>query len=368
MDKRYQVFVSSTYSDLKEERQCVMQALMEMDCIPAGMELFPAADDEQWEFIKRVIDDCDYYVLIIGGRYGSITREGISYTEKEYGYAKERGLKVLAFIHENPEEIALGKSDVEPDLRASLEKFRSEVSTGRLVKFWSTAKELPGLVSLSLNKCIKAYPAVGWVRADKVANLDLLEEVNDLRRRNQELERSAMRHKAIFADMEEIEFKYIWDDINKLTPIEISVTNKDNKATFRSSISLRFLFSRLTEMSTHSCKSDYLSWHIADIAKEQHLIEFTEDTEISISFENINSIYDDLLMYGFTETHYTPPQPDLDGSTRSRLLGFLNLGTTDFIYTPKIHRFKYWLAYYKFLPESLEFSVLEKKEESAPDN
>jgi len=59
LEKRYQVFVSSTYADLKEERQKVIQALMELDCIPAGMELFPAADEEQFEFIKRVIDDCD---------------------------------------------------------------------------------------------------------------------------------------------------------------------------------------------------------------------------------------------------------------------------------------------------------------------
>lgn len=53
MDKRYQVFISSTYTDLKDERQNVTQALMEMDCIPAGMELFPAVDEEQWEFIKK---------------------------------------------------------------------------------------------------------------------------------------------------------------------------------------------------------------------------------------------------------------------------------------------------------------------------
>ena len=64
LDKRYQVFVSSTYADLKDERQKVIQALMEMDCIPAGMELFPAADDEQWNFIQRVIDDCDYYIPV----------------------------------------------------------------------------------------------------------------------------------------------------------------------------------------------------------------------------------------------------------------------------------------------------------------
>ena len=55
MDKRYQVFVSSTYTDLKEERQKVMQTLMEMDCIPSGMELFPAMDEEQWLFIKKII-------------------------------------------------------------------------------------------------------------------------------------------------------------------------------------------------------------------------------------------------------------------------------------------------------------------------
>ena len=84
MEKRYQVFVSSTYADLQEERRNVIQTLMEMDCIPSGMEIFPAADEVQWEFIKKVIYDCDYYVLIIGGRYGSITPEGISYTEKEY--------------------------------------------------------------------------------------------------------------------------------------------------------------------------------------------------------------------------------------------------------------------------------------------
>ena len=66
MDKRYQVFVSSTYADLREERQRAIQTVIKMGCIPAGMELFPAVDEEQFEFIKSVIDDCDYYLLIVG--------------------------------------------------------------------------------------------------------------------------------------------------------------------------------------------------------------------------------------------------------------------------------------------------------------
>jgi Domain of unknown function (DUF4062) len=190
MDKRYQVFVSSTYADLKEERQKVIQALMEMDCIPAGMELFPAADEEQMAFIKKVIDDCDYYLLIIGGRYGSLSASGISYTEQEYDYAVSKGLSVVALLHERPDEIPLGKSEKDPGLRERLSQFRQKVSTGRLVRFWTNATELPGLVALSLSKTIKTHPARGWSRADRAASEDVLAEINQIRKENIELSRA----------------------------------------------------------------------------------------------------------------------------------------------------------------------------------
>ena len=187
MNKRYQVFVSSTYADLKEERSKVIQTIMELDCIPAGMELFPAIDEEQFEFIKKVIDDCDYYILIIGGRYGSLSEDGISYTEKEYDYAIDKGIRVMAFIHSSPDEIPLGKSEKDNVLREKLEVFRQKVSKGRLVKFWTKAEELPGIVALSLPKTIKTYPAIGWVRANIVASPEVFKEMNDLRKENQEL-------------------------------------------------------------------------------------------------------------------------------------------------------------------------------------
>ena len=188
MEKRYQVFVSSTYADLKEERQKVIQALMELDSIPAGMELFPAADEEQFDFIKRVIDDCDYYLLIVGGRYGSLTAQGISYTEQEYDYALNRGLKVVALLHEKPDEIPFGKSEQHPELRNLLQSFRDRVATDRLVRFWRSADQLPGIVALSLSKTIKMFPAIGWVRADRASSEELLSEINDLRKQNSQLQ------------------------------------------------------------------------------------------------------------------------------------------------------------------------------------
>lgn len=188
MDKRYQVFVSSTYSDLKEERAKVIQALMTINCIPSGMELFPAADEEQFEFIKRAIDDCDYYLVIIGGRYGSLTTEGVSWTEKEFDYAVEKGLKVHGFLHGSPGEIKLDDSELKPALREKLGAFRDKVKTERLVKFWQNGDELAASVTMSLLHTINTSPATGWVRADQVASTELLTEVNELRKENEALQ------------------------------------------------------------------------------------------------------------------------------------------------------------------------------------
>lgn len=188
MDKRYQVFVSSTFKDLEEERKHIIQTLMEMDCIPAGMELFPAADEEQWDFIKKVINDCDYYLLLIGGRYGTLSPEGIGYTEMEYDYAVSRGMKVIALVHGDPNNLPRIKCESDLALQEKLEEFREKVCTGRLVKFWTNLDQISGIVSLSLTKTIKTYPAVGWVRADLIPSENTTQEILRLRDQVKELE------------------------------------------------------------------------------------------------------------------------------------------------------------------------------------
>ena len=83
-----------------------MQALLELKCMPAGMELFPAANDTQWNWIKKVIDESDYYIVIVAGRYGTVSKEsGQSYTEMEYRYAVEAGKPVIGFLHEDISKI-----------------------------------------------------------------------------------------------------------------------------------------------------------------------------------------------------------------------------------------------------------------------
>jgi hypothetical protein len=116
-----------------------------------------------------------------------LSEDGIGYTEMEFDYAISKGIKVIAFLHKNLEDIPVGKSDIDPVKREKLLAFRQKVSTGRLVKFWNNADELAGQVALSLNQTIKMYPAVGWVRADLVTSAESLKELNQLRKQLAEL-------------------------------------------------------------------------------------------------------------------------------------------------------------------------------------
>lgn len=158
-----------------------------MDAIPAGMELFPAADDDQWTLIKKVIDASDYYIVIVGGRYGSIGPEGISYTEMEFRYAKEIGKPILGFVHKEPGKISAEFSEATAEGKMKLEEFRNLVK-GKHCRFYTSASELGGLVSRGLVAQIKSKPGTGWVRGDQVAGEHATQEILALRHRVEELE------------------------------------------------------------------------------------------------------------------------------------------------------------------------------------
>lgn len=175
MDKRYQIFISSTFTDLEEERESVMKAILNTNCFPAGMELFPSSSMEQFEYIKTIIDKSDYYVLIIAARYGTVAADGISYTEKEFNYALEKGIPVIAFIKENIMETPLYKADTENDKREKLNKFIEKVKDGRMVNWWSDKNDLANKVSTSLRSEFEIHPRLGWVRG----NVEIVNHISD---------------------------------------------------------------------------------------------------------------------------------------------------------------------------------------------
>ncbi|MDQ2046105.1 DUF4062 domain-containing protein [Pseudoalteromonas sp. 20-92] len=194
MERKHQVFVSSTYKDLIEERKEVIHALLELDCIPAGMELFPATDEDAWSLIKEVIDGCDYYLLIIAGKYGSVNTEGIGYTEMEFDYAISQHKPVICFVHENIDDLKSNKVESTEIGKNRLNAFRDKAQS-KHCKFWVSAHDLGGKVSRSLIQLRKKHPSDGWVPGQYAADQEMLSEMERLRTRIAELEVEALSRK-----------------------------------------------------------------------------------------------------------------------------------------------------------------------------
>lgn len=199
--KKYQVFVSSTYKDLHEERQAAVSAILTNGHIPAGMELFSAGDKSQWETIKTWIDESDIYMLILGGRYGSIEPEsGLSYTELEFNYALETGKPLFSIVIDddylNSKVKSGGIEFIERENPQKLKLFRDKV-TSKMVKFFKDLKDIQLAVLLSLPALSKGRELSGWVSGDNIPDTKgLISEISRLTDDNGKLKKEIDRIKA----------------------------------------------------------------------------------------------------------------------------------------------------------------------------
>ncbi len=263
--KRLQVFVSSTFSDLKAERQAAVEAILSAGHIPAGMELFTAGDESQMEVIKQWIDESDVYLLILGGRYGSVElRTGKSYTQLEYEYAIEISKPMFACVvtdraHEDRVKMH-GMAIVEADNPQKLREFKSIVLT-RLVKFWDDFKDIKIAVGETLSQFARRDDMVGWVRPTHVADMPALaDEIARLSKENAILRMEAatnVRENASgeipFQDMRELlEMKGL---LNFLAEKRLDM-GSDKLGRFPSSPEQERLFQELTVLGITEANSD----------------------------------------------------------------------------------------------------------------
>jgi hypothetical protein len=192
--RKLQVFVSSTFIDLKEERQAAVQAILTAGHIPAGMELFSAGDQSQMDVIKRWIDESDIFLLILGGRYGSIESESQkSYTHLEYEYALEKGKALFAVVtdqkalEERVKTSELGFKLIESDNQHKLKEFRNLVSS-KMVRFWSDSKDIKLAILETLSEFSRREELIGWIPGNQAVNTgELAEELARLAKENSEL-------------------------------------------------------------------------------------------------------------------------------------------------------------------------------------
>lgn len=188
IERKYQVFVSSTYSDLPEARQELMLALLSLGMIPVGMELYPTESNNHWSMIQKLINECDYYLVLVGGRYGTLSPIGLSYTHREYVYASTKGKPVLALLHDAPDFLPAERREATREGDVRFNDFRKLLQQKCLVRYWNAPADLAEAVRKGMPALVQKAPSSGWVRAAASdAATDL--EVQMLKQRIEALER-----------------------------------------------------------------------------------------------------------------------------------------------------------------------------------
>jgi len=160
----------------------VISALLQIDCFPAGMELFPAADDDSLTLIKSVINDSDYYLVILAGRYGSVHGpSGKSYTHLEYEYAVDSGKPTIALLHSNPGSLAADRTERTEETRKLFEAFSAELKK-KNCRYWTDRAELTAAVFTGVQHLKKTRPALGWTQNTTLSDEGLKDELLRVRR------------------------------------------------------------------------------------------------------------------------------------------------------------------------------------------
>lgn len=223
MNKKLQVFVSSTYTDLIEERQTAVQAILDAGHIPAGMELFKAGNESQLKTIYRWIDESDVYMLILGGRYGSIEKKtGKSYTQLEYEYALSKNIPVFAVVlSEKFLTDKISKSGLNDTLEQNApDKYQSFKTTvmSKIVRSVDDSKDIKIAIHTTLNEFMNDYDLAGWVHSTNENDMfQLLKDNNTLIRENSSLKEQIQKLKEQLNARSKVQFgNYSFDELIEL--------------------------------------------------------------------------------------------------------------------------------------------------------
>lgn len=174
LDKRYQVFISTSGKDMQPERMVLSQTLVGMGFFSWGLEQRTPLSTA---FSRRQIDDCDYFLLLVGSQYGEQSVSGVGYMQLEYIYAVTKQKPIIVFMHEDPTSRPQSLHDEKPELREKFLEFRKQLQQEvDQVITYRTLRDLELAVRSNMLQMLERYPVVGWVRPQ---NIQILQDEID---------------------------------------------------------------------------------------------------------------------------------------------------------------------------------------------
>lgn len=185
-------FISSTFTDLEDERKAVANVLRESNLLINALDIKPASNDSSKKEILNGIKESDFLILIVGERYGSIIPNMTAHltrsiTRWEYFMATNAFKKdVLVYFKKVTSLDAINYDDKKSSdfikKGTLLAQFKKELSVSHNPKYFSTPEELAKEVKKAL---IPIYRS--GVKTLVVKHESLLKENETLKEENQRL-------------------------------------------------------------------------------------------------------------------------------------------------------------------------------------
>src|SRR5206468_12262152 len=166
MAKFFTVFVCSTFSDLSQEREAVLDAIRCLKLQHDSMEFFGARAQQPIETCLEEVRASDVLVVIVSHRYGSIVRElGISYSEAEYSEGFR--LKKPCLVYMRDENVAILPKHVERDAECLrlLNRWKETLNSRHTVATFQDGNRLSLQVAADLARTIQDLQHVAEARA-----------------------------------------------------------------------------------------------------------------------------------------------------------------------------------------------------------
>lgn len=191
IDKRYHVFISTTEADMHAERVVLSQTLVSQGFFSWGLEQRTPLTTA---FARRQIDDCDYFILMLGSRYGELSASGVSYMHLEYIYAVTKQKPILVLMYEAPESRADEFQDRSPEGKVKFLDFRRQLQRERdMVMTFRDLRDLEIAIRHTMPQFLNRYPAQGWIRPNHQQVQQLQDENEQLRQKVIQLEQQQPR-------------------------------------------------------------------------------------------------------------------------------------------------------------------------------
>ncbi|KAA8733225.1 DUF4062 domain-containing protein [Acinetobacter qingfengensis] len=176
-NKRYYVYLSSFFDDVKVERLKLENCLLNLDTFPWG--LHERRSSLNTALVRRQIDDSDYVIVLLGGKYGDLSASGLSYLHLDFLYALNKQKIMISLVDMFPDKRSNQEQDQHPELIKKLDHFRQllKKDSQYYYEFKSTL-DLESSMRRIFAQVVQTHPASGWIKLNEHEAQDQASHIN----------------------------------------------------------------------------------------------------------------------------------------------------------------------------------------------